>query len=122
MMDRNTLTALLLITVVLIITPYYMELISPTTRDAQEHFEDQQNTDGNDVIYKEYNEDVSTPYTLTPPVFSQKEEKIIEIENDLFIARISSVYGGTIRSFKTKEHLKNDSSLVELISQENKTT
>ena len=38
----------------------------------------------------------------------------------MFIARISSVYGGTIRSFKTKEHLKNDSSLVELISQENK--
>ena len=28
-MDRNTLTALLLITVVLILTPYYMELISP---------------------------------------------------------------------------------------------
>ena len=44
MMDRNTLTALLLITVVLIITPYYMELISPTTKDAQEYFEDQQNT------------------------------------------------------------------------------
>jgi hypothetical protein len=28
-MDRNTLTALLLITVVLILTPYYMELVSP---------------------------------------------------------------------------------------------
>ena len=120
MMDRNTLTALLLITVVLIITPYYMELISPTTKDTQEYFEDQQKTNESGVIYKDYNEDVSTPSAPTTPVFSQKEEKTIEIENDLFIARISSVYGGTIRSFKTKEHLKNDSSLVELISQENK--
>ena len=120
MMDRNTLTALLLITVVLIITPYYMELISPTPKDTQEYFEDQQNTDENGVIYKDYNENVSTPSGSTPPAFSEKEEKTIEIENDLFIARISSVYGGTIRSFKTKEHLKNDSSLVELISQENK--
>ena len=120
MMDRNTLTALLLITVVLIITPYYMELISPTQRDTQEYFEDQQNTDGNDIIYKDYNEDVSTPSAPTSPVFSQKEEKTIEVENDLFVARISSAYGGTIRSFKTKEHLKNDSSLVDLISIENR--
>ena len=75
MMDRNTLTALLLITVVLIITPYYMELISPSIKDKQEYFEDQQNTDGNDVIYKEYNEDVSTPYTLTPPFFHRKRKK-----------------------------------------------
>ena len=74
MMDRNTLTALLLITVVLIITPYYMELISPTTKDKQEYFEDQQNTDENGVIYKDYNKDVSTPSALTPPLFSQKEE------------------------------------------------
>ena len=97
-----------------------MELISPTTKDTQEYFEDQQNTNESGVIYKNYNEDISTPSAPTTPFFSQKEEKTIEIENDLFIARISSVYGGTIRSFKTKEHLKNDSSLVELISQENK--
>ena len=120
MMDRNTLTALLLITVVLIITPYYMELISPTTKDAQEYLENQQNADENGVVYKNYNENVSTPSASTPFVFPQKEEKTIEIENDLFIARISSAYGGTIRSFRTKEHLKNDSSFVELISQENK--
>ena len=44
-MDRNTLTALLLITVVLIITPYYMELISPSPRDTQEYPEDKQKTE-----------------------------------------------------------------------------
>ena len=120
MMDRNTLTALLLITVVLIITPYYMELISPSPQDTQEYFEDQQNTEENGIIYKDYNEDVFSPSTSTPFGFSQKEEKTIEIETELFIARVSSAYGGTIRSFKTKEHLKHDSSFVELISTENK--
>tara|TARA_B100001564_G_C20657659_1_gene679994 strand:+ start:356 stop:1969 length:1614 start_codon:yes stop_codon:yes gene_type:complete len=97
-----------------------MELISPSPQNTQEYFEDQQNTEENSVIYKDYNEDVFTPSDSTSPVFSPNEEKTIEIETDLFIARISSAYGGTIRSFKTKEHLKNDSSLVELISSENK--
>ena len=120
MMDRNTLTALLLITVVLIITPYYMELISPSPQDTQEYFEDQQNAEENSVIYKNYNEDVFTPSGSPPLVFSQEDEKTIEIETDLFVARVSSAYGGTIRSFKTKEHLKYDSSLVELISADNK--
>ncbi len=119
MMDRNTLTALLLITVVLIITPYYMDLISPSPQNTQEYFEDQQKTEENSVVYKDYNKDVFEPSGPTSPVFSQKQEKIIEIENDLFVARLSSAYGGTIRSFKTKEHLKDDSSLVELISPEN---
>ena len=67
MMDRNTLTALLLITVVLIITPYYMELISPSPQDTQEYFEDQQNTEENGIIYKDYNEDVFSP--LPQPLF-----------------------------------------------------
>ena len=120
MMDRNTLTALLLITVVLIITPYYMELISPTPQDEQKLFEDRQNTEENNIIYKDYTEEISPPAGSTPLPFSKKEEKTIEIENDLFITRVSSAYGGTIRSFKTKEHLKDDSSLVELVSQENK--
>lgn len=119
-MDRNTLTALLLIAVVLIITPYYIDLISPPPQPAQEYFEDQPDLEENNVIYKDYNESVVTIPGSISPIFSQIEEKIIEVENDLFIARISSAYGGTIRSFKTKGHLKHDSSLVELISFENK--
>ena len=119
-MDRNTLTALLLIAVVLIITPYYIDLISPPPQPVEEYFEDQPDLEENNVIYKDYNETVVTTPGSISPVFSQIEEKIIEVENDLFIARISSAYGGTIRSFKTKGHLKHDGSLVELISFENK--
>ena len=39
-MDRNTLTALLLITIVLILTPYYMELISPPPQPTLEDSEE----------------------------------------------------------------------------------
>ena len=39
-MDRNTLTALLLITVVLILTPYYMELVSPPPQPTYETSEE----------------------------------------------------------------------------------
>ena len=83
-----------------------MELISPTTKDTQEYFEDQQNTDKSGVIYKDYNEDVFTPSAPTTPVFSQKEEKTIEIENDLFIARISSIYGAQLGLLKQKSTLR----------------
>ena len=39
-MDRNTLTALLLITVVLVLTPYYMDLISPPQESTRKVFEE----------------------------------------------------------------------------------
>ena len=47
-MDRNTLTALLLITVVLVLTPYYMDLISPPQESTRELFEEDA-LKGNDV-------------------------------------------------------------------------
>ena len=57
-----------------------MELISPTTKDTQEYFEDQQNTDENRVIYKDYNEDVSTPSALTPLFFHRKRKKQLKLK------------------------------------------
>ena len=57
-----------------------MELISPTTKDTQEYFEDQQNTDESSIIYKDYNEDISKPSAPTTPVFSQKEEKQLKLK------------------------------------------
>ena len=52
-----------------------MELISPTPKDTQDYFEDQQNTGENGVIYKDYNEDVSTPSAIPPPCFFTERGK-----------------------------------------------
>ena len=119
-MDRNTLTALLLITVVLILTPYYMELISPTpqpTHDTTDEPNNSYDEPGGDYLY-----DYSTANEKTPVPIQSKttEEKITTIESDLFIARISSMCGGSIVSFQMKDHLGPDSAYVNLSSNNNK--
>ena len=119
-MDRNTLTALLLITIVLILTPYYMELVSPTpqpTYDTTDEPDNSYDEPGGDYLY-----DYSTANEKTPvPIQSKKtEEKITTIESDLFIAKISSICGGSIVSFQIKDHLDPDSAYVNLSSNNNK--
>ena len=119
-MDRNTLTALLLITLVLILTPYYMELISPP---PQPTFEDSEKTNsGYDEPSDDYLYDYSAKKETKPRLLEIKptEEKITTIESDLFIAKISSLCGGSIVSFQIKDHLGPDSGFVNLSSKDNK--
>ena len=123
-MDRNTLTALLLITVVLILTPYYMELVSPQPQPAYEDSGepsgepsgDNKKSSG-DYLYN-YNTNNETKLELSQP--KTTEEKIITVESDLFIAKISSLCGGSIVSFQIKDHLGPDSGFVNLSSNDNK--
>ena len=119
-MDRNTLTALLLITVVLILTPYYMELVSPPPQRTYETSDKPNNggDDQSDVYLYDYNtSDRTTTRPLQP---KPTEEKITTVESDLFIAKISSLCGGAIISFQIKDHLGPDSSFVNLSSNNNK--
>ena len=119
-MDRNTLTALLLITVVLILTPYYMDLISPPPQPVYEPNEEPNNE------YNESNDDYLFDYSTikeTKPEPSHPkptEEKITIVESDLFVAKISSLCGGSIVSFQIKDHLGPDSGFVNLSSNDNK--
>ena len=119
-MDRNTLTALLLITLVLVLTPYYMELVSPTPQPEYDDT-DGRVVDGFDDRAPTDNEPNTAPqslFNLGSPATT--EDKIITIESDLFIARISSACGGSIVSYKIKAHLSPDSSLVDLATPENR--
>ena len=120
MMDRNTLTALLLITVVLILTPYYMELVSPP---AQPTYETSDDTSARDSEPRDgFSYDYSVGGKTTPDLSQPRptKEKITTIENDLFIAKISSLCGGSVVSFQIKDHLGPDSGFVNLSSSENK--
>jgi len=119
-MDRNTLTALLLITLVLVLTPYYMELVSPAPQpkydDADgrvvDNFDDRAPTENESNTVPQPLFDLVSPTTT--------EDKIITIESDLFIAQLSSAAGGSIVSYKIKDHLSPDSSLVDLATPENR--
>ena len=92
-MDRNTLTALLLITVVLILTPYYMELISPPPQPTYETSEEPNNDHSEPSDYNLYDYSESSETKLKPSQIKPTEEKITTVESDLFIAKISSLCG-----------------------------
>lgn len=120
MMDRNTLTALLLITLVLVLTPYYMGLVSPT---PQPEYEDTDEV----VVDNSYNNLPKDNKTNKAPIPlldlsspAPTEDKTIVIESDLYIARIGSAAGGSVLSYKIKEHLSPDSSYVDLVTTENR--
>ena len=121
-MDRNTITALLLITVVLILTPYYMELVSPSPPPQPNY----KTSDETDNSYDEANNnylygfDANNKTTLEPPQPKPTEEKITTVETDLFVAKLSSLCGGSIISFQLKDHLGPDSGFVNLSSHNNK--
>ena len=118
MMDRNTLTALLLITLVLILTPYYMEMVSPPVPVLEESIDERFKQETQSVEYREYESNAGDKNELiTSP--KKTEETTIRIENDLYIATISSLCGGSIKSFEIKEHLKYDSGFVNLTTREN---
>ena len=119
-MDRNTLTALLLITVVLILTPYYMELVSPPPQPTYETTEETKNSydEPSGVYLNDYS--INKETKPKPSQIKPTEEKITTIESDLFIAKISSLCGGSIVSFQIKDHLGPDSGFVNLSSSDNK--
>ena len=121
MMDRNTITALLLITLVLIVTPYYMKLVSPGVDPTKETFDNTVETTQQSVVYREYENTLSQEEESGLIIQSETiVENLVKIENDLYIATISSKNGGSITSFEVKDHLKSDSSFVNLSSSNNK--
>ena len=121
MMDRNTITALLLVTLVLIVTPYYIKLVSPEVEQAQEYLEDATDLDEKRITYLEYDNTQEQKKVGDITVLNEVDvEKFIKVENSLYIATISSKNGGSISSFEIKDHLKNDSTYVNLSSKNNK--
>ena len=118
-MDRNTLLAFFLIAIVLIFTPKYMEIVSPETNreilpsstDNQEYkTPPPQSLSKKQGDSPEQNNSTTKNKTLTT-----LDEETILIENELFEATLSSVSGGTFKSFNLKNYYKQDSVRVNLL-------
>ena len=93
-----------------------MELVSPPTPVVDEVVSGEE--DNQAIEYREYERNSGGQKDIiTQP--KETKEKIIKIENELYIATISSLCGGSIKSFEVKEHLKYDSSFVNLITSSN---
>ncbi len=116
-MDRNTLLAFLLVAVVLIATPFYMDLVSPPKESKPvEVVKDTptQTTPSNKTLTHE---------EIIPEIevvnLNNDNEKLFTINSDLYTAIISSKNGGSITSFVLNNYKMHDTLLVQLINEFN---
>ena len=107
-MDRNTLLAFFLIALVLLFTPFYMELVSPLPKQQDSLVVEQE-----PIINDYVNTDrVETSSSLSSakeerdlkPVKGYSEETKYTIKTDLYKAILSSKHGGSIQSFEIFDH------------------
>ena len=128
-MDKRSLLAMFLIAMVIVLMPYYFQVISPVS-DTPFSI-----SGCTDPVAKNYNpnatnDDGSCMYMLPetggapsskPRLFleTKHRERFVTIETPLYTALISSSGGGSIVGFDLKRYLMADSSFVSLISDQN---
>ena len=122
-MDRNTLLAFFLISLVLVFTPKYMEMVSPppdpdeinnsSMADTTKTVDKMNFTVQNNKPESQYERKT----TLSRPRLSiQDPEKLLSINTSLYSATLSSISGGSFVSFKFNQYFKKDSQLVDIIN------
>ena len=122
-MDRNTLLAFFLISLVLVFTPKYMEMVSPppdpdevnnsSMADTIKTIDQMNFTAQNNKPEPQYERKT----TLSRPRLSiQDPEKLLSVNTSLYSATLSSVSGGSFVSFKFNQYFKKDSQLVDIIN------
>ena len=107
-MSRNTLIGFLLIGLILLFWPTYLDIVFPedTPRSPQE---------------KSVSKGApSSPKKIQPPIIKKNNEEVLfNIETDLYSAVVSNKNGGSISSFIIRDHLKEGEEKIQLIDQEN---
>jgi len=117
-MDRNTLLAFFLISFVLILTPKYLELFAPPRSEENQ---------AENVNLPNDSKTTESLTSKTEPIKEIKnqplganvkniEEKFFTIENELYSLVLSSLNGGTFKSFSFKNYFDQDSHSVNLIN------
>ena len=107
-MSRNTLIGFLLIGLILLFWPTYLDIVFPedTPRSPQE---------------KSVSKGApSSPKKIQPPIIKKNNEEVLfNIETDLYSAVVSNKNGGSISSFIIRDHLKEGEEKIQLIDKEN---
>jgi len=110
-MDRKTLLAFGLIAVVLILTPWYMDLVSPVQAPLP--------ADSSRALTGPRESDVVLSAPEASPQANRDalpvNEKFVSINNGLYTATLSSYNGGSFTSFVLNNFSRYDSALVNLI-------
>lgn len=117
-MDKKTLIAFFLIAIIMILYPWYMDIVAPVQPILP--------SDSTVVTRKLPIKEVTRiAPTIKTVVVAEKpkpiiEEKTITIFNDLYTAKLSTTNGGSFVSFELNEYDKYDSTLVNLIYELNR--
>lgn len=116
-MDKKSILAFVLIFLIILAMPSYFKLFNKTP-DALPEQEIQ--TEPRKEPVSAISADRLAPPKTQQPKFSDADEaEYITVETDLYIARLSSIGGGTLTSFVLKQYnmfKENDTTLVELIT------
>ncbi len=123
-MDRNTLLAFFLISLVLIFTPKYIELISGKSRVNEKSLIKNEPEPDTLTTFKNLQSKELDLYSLDETVSerqSSRDEISTVVENDLFYAELTSTNGGSFKSFYLKDYFDQDSQRVNLINNKTQT-
>ncbi len=114
-MDRKTLLAFLLIAIVLIFTPWYMDLVAPT-RALSDLPVDSDKFVSDEIL--------TSPKSDPLPVEKKQQNNVatknIVVENSLYRLALSNKNGGSFSSFELLQYDKFDSTHVNLIDDLNR--
>ena len=114
-MDRKTLLAFALIAIVLILTPWYMNLVAPLPEDDS--------TIGPDIVESTNSPQAYYEPEANAPESGQNSTDLLPLEvrvnSSLYTATISSRAGGSFLSFVLNGYDKFDSTKVDLIDENN---
>ena len=112
-MDRKTLLAFLLIAVIILITPAYYNIVYPTSAvEGQDSTRVSTKTAESPETYYFSNETEK----VSPANY---EEIVYSVENEFYTAEISSINGGSIKSFYLKKYPYHLGGNVGLINENN---
>ena len=118
-MDRKTLLAFGLIAVVLVLTPWYMSLMSPA-EPLVENIPRSRPIDSPVNMKRAIEDPRLQTNVAAPKSVLSAEEKFVNITNGLFNVRLSSRGGGAFVSFVFNNYVRHDSGFVDIIDDLNK--
>ena len=117
-MDRKTLLAFVLIAVVLILTPWYMDIVSPRPQETFEPTEPPPSNLKRDTT-PSLGATPNRPLSPAEKTFGPPTKELV-VENGLYRATVSNKNGGSFASFILNQYDRYDSTLVNLIDGINK--
>ena len=108
-MDRQSLLAFLLIGIIIVFYPWYMNLVAPIDSDLSTEYTVENKPLGNTV------ETPSTPKPQRSKAKTTTEAKIFNIKSDLYDLKISNKNGGSVVSYSLYKFNNHEGELVNLV-------